>query len=44
METILTIVAVAAGIVVVVLLAKFYKKATEMPNEEPKQKDESISS
>lgn len=35
-ETILTIVAIAAGIVVVVLLAKFYKKATQMPNEEPR--------
>ena len=36
METILTIVAIASGIVVVVLLAKFYKKAMEMPNENPK--------
>ena len=36
METFLTIVAIAAGIVVVVLLAKFYKKATQMPNEEPR--------
>ena len=36
MQTLLTIVAIAAGIVVVVLLAKFYKKATQMPNEGPK--------
>lgn len=37
METILTIVAIAAGIVVVVLLAEFYKKATQMNNEEPRE-------
>ena len=36
METFLTIVAIIAGIVVVILIAKFYKKATQMPNEEPK--------
>lgn len=36
METTLTIIAIAAAAVVVFLLIKFYKKATQMPNEEPK--------
>ena len=38
MQTFLTIVAIAAGIVVVVLLAKFYKKATQMPSQLPTTK------
>ena len=36
METTLTIIAIAAAVVVVFLMIKFYKKATEMPNENPK--------
>ena len=36
METILTIIAIAAAVGVVFLMIKFYKKATEIPNENPK--------
>jgi uncharacterized protein YoxC len=36
METTLTIIAIAAAVVVVFLMIKFYKKATDMPNENPK--------
>ena len=36
METTLTIIAITAAVVVVFLMIKFYKKATEMPNENPK--------
>ena len=36
MERTLTVIAIAAAAVVVFLLIKFYKKATQMPNEEPR--------